>query len=107
MHFGRIPQLPSSVVGIPKPSIIEQLEAEPWVSPGQTSRPCHIMEVATQYAELAEVLGHALRALHSPKQQFDASKLQDFHTRLRCWRERIPKYMDPQEDAVPAVFVLQ
>ncbi|KAA8910686.1 fungal-specific transcription factor domain-containing protein [Sphaerosporella brunnea] len=106
MHFGRIPQLPSSVVGIPKPSVIQQLEAEPWISPDRTSRSGHIMEIAIQYAELSEVLGHALAALHSPKQQFDVAKLHDFYSKLRGWRRRIPKYMDPQEDAVPAVFVL-
>lgn len=117
MHFGRIPQLPCSVVGIPKPSIFQQLEAEPWdcgrggawpAAGPSGRRPCHIMEIATKYAELAEVLGEALRALHSPKHQFDTAKAQELHNRLRKWRSQLPRFMDPQgDDAVPAVFVLE
>ena len=113
MHFGRIPQLPCSVVGIPKPSIIQQLEAEPWGWGGggtwpAAGRPCHIMGIATKYAELAEVLGEALRALHSPKHQFDTVKVQELHDRLRKWRNQLPRFMDTQDDgAVPAVFVIK
>jgi len=107
MHFGRIPQLPSSIVDIPKPSIIQELENDEWTAPDGSSLRCHIMQVATQYVELAEVLGDALRALHSPRQQYNAAKLNEYHTRLRTWRERIPKFLRPQEDAVPAIFVLQ
>ena len=107
MHFGRIPQLPSGIIGVPKPCIIEQIESEPWISPDSTSRPCHIMEVFTQYVELSEILGDALVLLHSPKQQFDTMMLAELYSRLKQWREKIPKYMDPQEDTVPATYVLQ
>lgn len=107
MHFGRIPQLPSGIVGVPKPSIFQQLENELWISPDHSSRPCHIMEIALQYVELAEILNDALIALHSPKQQFDTVMLGEIFDRLKKWREKIPKFMDPQEDAVPAVYILQ
>jgi hypothetical protein len=107
MNFGRAPRLPTSLVGSHKPSVMQKLEADPWLPPGGINRPCRIMEISIKYEEVSEILNDALESLHLPKRQFNFEMLDEIYKRLKRWHEKLPRYMDPQEDTIPSVYILQ
>ncbi|KAI5784739.1 fungal-specific transcription factor domain-containing protein [Geopyxis carbonaria] len=105
MQFGRIPQLPNAIVGIPKPTILPTIDAEPW--PITPSLPGHLQTVAEQYYTLAEIIGDALEALHSPRCNYALPALQTLQRRLEAWASCQPSFLSPDAPAAsPAILTL-
>lgn len=113
VYLGRVPQLPSTIVGISKPNIFPPIESEPWqpysdhgVSYG-APQPCRIQAVAIHLAEVSEMLGDVLTLLYAPKERVTLQILNTMYSRLKEWRAQLPEDMWPKPTSLPSVLLLQ
>lgn len=108
MQFGRLPQLPSSFVGVPKPIIIPPLEKENWPPSSNSGTSSYLQTISIQSYALAEILDQILFAQQSPREPPPSMlKVQCFHERLTQWREQLPPHLEIHERSTPAVLCLQ
>lgn len=108
MHFGRLPELPSSFVGTPKPIVITPFEKESWPPHSNSGTPSHLQEISLQSYSLAEILGQILIAQQSPREPPPSlQKIKVFHEKLIQWRGQLPSHLEIHERSNPAVLVLQ
>lgn len=111
--LGRIPQLPSAIIGINKPENIPNIESELWqpyssrTSPGQPPQPCRVQAIATCYCEISEILGDILCMFFLPREQVTPIKLSNLYSRLKTWRGQLPEDMDVESKALPSILGLQ
>ncbi|TGZ80319.1 hypothetical protein EX30DRAFT_396336 [Ascodesmis nigricans] len=107
MQFGRLPELPSSFVGIPKPIVITPFEKESWPPYSESGTPSYLQEISIQSYTLAEILGQILFAQQSPREPPPSMlKVKTFHERLMQWREKLPQHLELHERSNPAVLCL-
>lgn len=111
--LGRIPQLPSAIIGINKPNIFPPIESEPWqpyssrTIPDEPPQPCRVQAIASRFCEVSEILGDILSMFFLPKKRVTLNKLNDMYSRLKKWRAQLPVDMDAKSKALPAVLGLQ
>jgi hypothetical protein len=120
--MGRIPQLPNSIVTVPKAVVFPVEDSEIW-SPytdsgiGQAnSQPARTRAVALQITLLCEISSDLIMFFYNPTQMerpvgkaAELKKLSELHTRLEAWRKNLPKEMgpEPKETPLPPVLLMQ
>ena len=119
-YLGRLPQLPRSIVTVPKPEVFPDEDSAQW-SPysdsGFTqahSQPARTRAVALQISKLCEISNDLMQYFYNPTdmdktkgKQAELKKLSDIHTRLETWRRDLPKEMEPKEGGLSSVLVMQ
>jgi len=113
VFLGRVPQLPSTIVGISKPNVFPPIESELWqpytdhgVSHG-TPQSGRVQRVAIYFAEVSEILGDVLTLLYSPKQRVTLQILNATYSRLKEWKAQLPEDMAPKSTSLPSMLLLQ
>jgi hypothetical protein len=113
IFLGRVPQLPSTIVGISKPNILAPIESEPWQPysdhgvPYGAQQPCRIQSVAVYFAEVSEILGDVLTLLYAPKERVTLQILNATYSRLKDWKKQLPEDMAPKSGSLPSILLLQ
>lgn len=119
-YLGRLPQLPSSIVTVPKFDVFPDEEASQWspyTDSGFTSahaQPARTRAVALEISKLCEISNDLMRHFYNPTdiektkgKAAELRKLSDIHTRLEAWRRELPKEMEPKEGGLSSVLVMQ
>lgn len=119
-YLGRLPQLPSSTVAVPKFDVFPDEEASQWIPYTDSgfstahAQPARTRAVALQISKLCEIsndlMGHFYNPTDIEKTKGKAAelrKLSDIHTRLETWRRELPKEMEPKEGGLSSVLVMQ
>lgn len=119
-YLGRLPQLPSCIVAVPKFDVFPEEEATQW-SPYTDSgystahtQPARTRTVARQIQKLCEISNDIMTNFYNPTdiektkgKAAELKKLSDIHTRLEGWRRELPKEMEPREGGLSSVLVMQ
>lgn len=119
-YLGRLPQLPSSMVTVPKFDVFPDEEASQWspyTDSGFTTahaQPARTRAVALEISKLCEISNDLMRHFYNPTdlektkgKAAELKKLSDIHTRLEAWRRELPKEMEPKEGGLSSVLVMQ
>lgn len=119
-YLGRIPQLPTSIVTVPKFDVFPSEEAEQWTpytDSGFTqahAQPARTRAVALQISALCEISNDLMNFFYNPQdmgkskgKQAELKKLSEIHTRLEGWRRDLPKEMEPKEGTLSSILVMQ
>ncbi|RPB05323.1 hypothetical protein L873DRAFT_1758261 [Choiromyces venosus 120613-1] len=112
MFLGRIPQLPSTIVGVSKPSVFPPIESELWQPytdhgvPHGTPQSGRVQGVAIYFAEVSEILGDVLTLLYSPKERVTLQILNATYSRLKDWKAQLPEDMAPKSSSLPSALLL-
>ncbi|KAI9765901.1 MAG: hypothetical protein M1840_007042 [Geoglossum simile] len=118
-YMGRIPQLPNSIVTVPKAVVFPVEDSEIW-SPytdsgaGEAnSQPARTRAVALQISLLCEISSDLILFFYNPTQMerpvgktVELKKLSEIHTKLEAWRKNLPKEMGPEPKETPLPQVL-
>jgi hypothetical protein len=119
-YLGRLPQLPTSNITVPKYDVFPDEDADIW-SPytdngvGQThSQASRTRTVALQISALCEISSDLLIFFYHPQQlersqgkAAELKKLSELHTRLEAWRKDLPKELEPKDGQLPNVLLMQ
>ena len=119
-YLGRLPQLPISMVTVPRVEVFTDEDATQW-SPYSDSgftqahaQPARTRAVALQITTLCEISDDLMRHFYNPidmertkGKAAELKKLSDMHTRLETWRRELPKEMEPKEGGLASVLVMQ
>lgn len=111
--LGRIPQLPSAIIGIDKPNVFAPIESEPWqpysnrAVSDEHPQPCRVQAVASRFCEVSEILGDVLSMFFAPKERVTLARLNLQYSRLKTWRGKLPADMEAKSKALPSVLGLQ
>lgn len=119
-YLGRLPQLPTSIVTVPKVEVFPDEDAASW-SPYTDSgfTQAHVQAartraVALQITKLCEISNDLMRKFYNPTDMektrgkaAELKKLSDIHTRLESWRRELSKEMEPKEGGLSSVLVMQ
>lgn len=119
-YLGRLPQLPLSIVTVPKFEVFPNEEADIWAAYTDSgfnqshAQPSRTRAVALQISKLCEISGDLMNNFYNPKdidkakgKQMELKKLEDIHQRLEGWRRELPKEFEPKEGGLPSVLVAQ
>lgn len=119
-YLGRMPQLPSSLVTVPKYEVFpdeDSAQWSPYTDSGFTqahSQPARTRAVALQISKLCEISNDLMKNFYNPTDMekskgkaAELKKLSDIHTRLEAWRRELPKEMEPKEGGLSSVLVMQ
>jgi hypothetical protein len=119
-YLGRLPQLPSSIVAVPKFDVFPEEDASQWspyTDSGFTTahaQPSRTRAVALEISKLCEISNDLMRYFYNPTdiektkgKAAELRKLSDIHTRLEAWRRELPKEMEPKEGGLSSVLVMQ
>ncbi|KAI9675948.1 MAG: hypothetical protein M1829_003186 [Trizodia sp. TS-e1964] len=118
-YLGRMPQLPSSNISVPKFEVFPDEDAETW-SPYTDqgpqrlhSQPSRTRAVALQISALCEISSHILGAFYHPSQATEHTckvaelkKLGELHQKLEGWRKNLPNEMAAKEGALSSVLLM-
>ena len=119
-YLGRQPQLPQSVVTVPKPEVFPMEDSELW-SPytdvgfvSANTQPSRTRAVALELTKLCEISSDLLVAFYHPSilekpmgKQQELKRLTDLHTRLEAWKKALPQEMDAREGQLAQVLLMQ
>lgn len=119
-YLGRLPQLPTSNITVPKYDVFPDEDADIW-SPytdngiGQMhSQASRTRAVALQISGLCEISSDLLIFFYHPQQiertqgrAAELKKLSELHTRLEAWRKELPKELEAKEGQLPNVLLMQ
>lgn len=119
-YLGRLPQLPTSIVTVPKVEVFpdeDSAQWSPYTDSGFTQahvQPARTRAVALQITKLCDISKDLMKNFYNPtdieKAKGKASelkKLSEIHTRLETWRRELPKEMEPKEGGLSSVLVMQ
>ena len=119
-YLGRIPQLPTNTITVPKYDVFPDEDADQWApytDSGFTqahAQPARTRAVALQISNLCEISNDLMNFFYSPQdmeksigKQIEIKKLSEIHTRLEGWRKNLPKEMEPKEGTLSNVLVMQ
>ncbi|KAK5017931.1 Nitrogen assimilation transcription factor nit-4 [Cryomyces antarcticus] len=118
-YLGRLPQLPRSIITVPKFEVFPDEDAEPW-SPytdsgfSQTNaQPSRTRAVARQISALCEISNDLMNFFYNPSdmdkvkvKHAELKKLSEIHVRLENWRRSLPKEMEPRDGGLSSVLVM-
>ena len=119
-YLGRQPQLALSSITVPKFDVFPMEESDTWspytdAGAGHAhSQAARTRTVALQITALCEISGDLLNYFYHPTnlekpqgKQAELKKLSELHTRLEAWRKNLPKELEPKEDRLASVLVMQ
>lgn len=115
-----MPQLPQSIVTIPKYEVFPQEDAETWAAYTDSgfnqshAQPSRTRAVGRQISALCEISGDLMSYFYNPTdmdktkgKQTELKKLSEIHQRLEGWRRDLPKEFEPKEGGLPNMLVAQ
>ncbi|KAI5776297.1 fungal-specific transcription factor domain-containing protein, partial [Geopyxis carbonaria] len=132
-YMGRMPQLPSSMVTVPKPDVFPSEDSDNWVPYTDSgisiahAQPSRIRAIARQISLLCEISNDILLVFYNPtptptppaasaaraaeqpparRQAAQFKKLAELFTRLEDWRKRLPAELDAREKALPSALLM-
>lgn len=119
-YLGRLPQLPPSLVTVPKFEVFPDEEASQW-SPftdsgvvQANSQPSRTRTVALQISKLCEISADIMRLFYNPSDMektrskaAELKKLSDIHQRLEMWRRELPNELEPKEGCLSSIILMQ
>lgn len=119
-YLGRLPQLPTSIITVPKVEVFLDEDAAQWApytDSGFTqahAQPARTRAVALQITKLCEISNDLMKHFYNPTDMertkgkaAELKKLSDIHTRLEGWRRDLPKELEPKEGGLSSVLVMQ
>jgi hypothetical protein len=119
-YLGRLPQLPSSIITVPKFDVFPQEDAEIWAAYTDSglnqahAQPSRVRAVALQISALCEISNDLMNNFYNPididkskGKQSELKKLSDIHQRLETWRRNLPVELEPKEGGLPSMLVMQ
>jgi hypothetical protein len=118
-YLGRLPQLPSSAITVPKFDVFPDEDSASWAPYTDSgfmsarSQPARTRAVALQISVLCEISNDLLRHFYNPSdmdrsrgRQAELKMLSDIHTRLETWRRNLPAEMEPKEGGLSSVLTM-
>ncbi|KAK5160788.1 Nitrogen assimilation transcription factor nit-4 [Recurvomyces mirabilis] len=118
-YLGRLPQLQSSMITVPKVEVFPDEDAATWspyTDSGFTTanaQPARTRAVALQITKLCEISNDLMRNFYDPAEMertkgkgAELKKLSDIHTRLESWRRELPNEFEPKEGCLASVLVM-
>lgn len=119
-YLGRLPQLPTSLITVPKFDVFPDEDSASWVPYTDSgfmqsrSQPARTRAVALQIAALCEISNDLLLFFYNPSnmekqrgKQAELKMLSEIHTRLETWRRDLPAEMEPKEGCLSSVLTMQ
>lgn len=119
-YLGRLPQLPNTVLTVPKFDVFPSEDAETWSAITDSgvsqahSQPSRTRAVALQISKLCEISSDLMNSFYNPTdmdkvkgKQAELKKLSEIHVRLETWRRELPKELEPKEGGLPHMLVMQ
>jgi hypothetical protein len=119
-YLGRPPQIPTSMITVPKPEFFPDEDATSWcpyTDSGFTlanSQPALTRTVALQIIKLCEISNVLHQNFYNPSdlakvkgKSVELKKLSSIHTRLESWRRDLPKELEPKESGLSSVLIMQ
>lgn len=118
-YLGRMPQLPNSILTVPKVEVLPTEDAETWSAVTDSglsqahSQPSRTRATALQISKLCEISSDLMNFFYNPTdinktkgKQTELKNLSDIHMRLEVWRRELPKELEPKEGGLPHVLVM-
>src|SRR5579859_3032361 len=115
-YLGRLPQLPTANITVPKIDVFPDEDADIWSSYTDGgivrthSQPSRTRAIALQISRLCEISSDLLNFFYHPThlertvgKSAELKKLSELHTLLEAWRKNLPKEMEPKEGALPNI----
>lgn len=118
-YLGRLPQLPQSIINVPKFEIWPEEDSELWVGYtdsgiNQThAQPARTRAVALHISSLCEISNDLMSNFYNPMalekidKRSEIRRLENIHQRLESWKRTLPQEMEPREGSLPSVLVMQ
>ncbi|KAK4982258.1 hypothetical protein LTR66_009374 [Elasticomyces elasticus] len=119
-YLGRLPQIPPSIVTVPKFDVFPAEDADTWrpyTDSGFTqahAQPARTRAVALQISGLCEISADLMTFFYNPidmdkakGKQAELKKLSEIHTRLEAWRKNLPKELELREGHLSSVLTMQ
>lgn len=118
-YLGRLPQLPSSMVTVPKAEVFPEEEAATWTPYSDSgfsqahSQPSRTRAVALHITKLCEISNDIMKYFYNPSdmeknrgKSAELKMLSSIHTRLEAWRRDLPKEMEPREGGLANILIM-
>ncbi|KAF2129497.1 pathway-specific nitrogen regulator [Dothidotthia symphoricarpi CBS 119687] len=118
-YLGRLPQLPNTIITVPKFEVFPGEDAETWSAITDSgvsqahSQPSRTRAVALQISKLCEISSDLMNSFYNPidmdkakGKQAELKKLSEIHVRLETWRRELPKELEPKEGGLPHMLVM-
>ncbi|KAK8235896.1 fungal-specific transcription factor domain-containing protein [Phyllosticta capitalensis] len=118
-YLGRLPQLPTSLITVPKFEVFPNEDSEIWCAYTDSgfsqanAQPARTRAVARQISALCEISNDLMNAFYNPSdmekqkgKQVELKKLSELHQRLEAWRRDLPKELEPKEGGLPSMLVM-
>ncbi|USP76035.1 hypothetical protein yc1106_03309 [Curvularia clavata] len=118
-YLGRLPQLPNTIITVPKFDVFPVEDAETWSAVTDSglsqahSQPSRTRAVALQISKLCEISSDLMSSFYNPidmdkvkGKQAELKKLSEIHMRLETWRRELPKELEPKEGGLPHMLVM-
>jgi hypothetical protein len=119
-YLGRMPQLPNTILTVPKFDVFPVEDAETWSAVTDSglsqahSQPSRTRAIALQISKLCEISSDLMNFFYNPididkakGKQAELKKLSEIHMRLETWRRELPKELEPKEGGLPHMLVMQ
>lgn len=119
-YLGRLPQLPTNIITVPKFDVFPNEDAETWCAYSDSgfsqanAQPARTRAVSRQISALCEISNDLMNAFYNPidmdkskGKQLELKKLSELHQRLEAWRKDLPKELEPREGGLPSMLVMQ
>ncbi|KAF2816292.1 uncharacterized protein BDZ99DRAFT_377411 [Mytilinidion resinicola] len=118
-YLGRLPQLPTSIITVPKFEVFPMEEADLWSAYTDSgfsqahTQPSRTRAVARQISALCEISNDLINFFYNPidmdkakGKQSELKKLSEIHQRLETWRRELPNELEPKEGGLPSMLVM-
>ncbi|OCL08695.1 hypothetical protein AOQ84DRAFT_250760, partial [Glonium stellatum] len=118
-YLGRLPQLPTSIIAVPKFEVFPDEDAGTWAAYTDSgysqahAQPSRTRAVARQISALCEISSDLMNFFYNPididkakGKQSELKKLSEIHQRLETWRRELPKEFEPKEGGLPSMLVM-
>lgn len=105
---------------MPKIDVLPKEDLETWASESDNGagrdnvQPSRTRAGALQLSKLCEISGDLLVFFYHPSEleksqhkQSELKNLSELHTRLKAWKKGLPKELEPKEEQLPQVLVMQ
>lgn len=110
--IGKLPQFSRDTNLIAKPSIVDHIEASPWIPYTDDGAPLHqlgtqpsnVRSVYKTFCELSEIVHRAHYTLYTPGNKLTATSLIDIYTRYLKWYDSIPVALRLGQNFTPSVL---
>ncbi|KAF2143695.1 uncharacterized protein K452DRAFT_325640 [Aplosporella prunicola CBS 121167] len=118
-YMGRLPQLPSNIITVPKFEVFPVEDADTWSAYTDSgfnqanAQPSRTRAVSRQITALCEISNDLMNSFYNPTsmdktkgKQAELKKLSDLHQKLEAWRRELPKELEPREGGLPSILVM-